>query len=98
MAMRQWPKFPSKEASCRDKAQEDMVAFHQSVLKSTTRARLVALVYLVCLVDLVHLVRFIQPNKPDEPNKPQSTSPIGLELPFILALMYSHRMMRGKRP
>jgi stress-induced morphogen len=38
MAMRQWPKFPSKEVSCRDETQEDMVAIHQPVLKSTTSA------------------------------------------------------------
>jgi hypothetical protein len=45
MAMRQWPKFPSKEVSCRDETQADMVAIHQPVLKSTTSAGLVALVY-----------------------------------------------------
>jgi hypothetical protein len=38
MAMRQWPKFPSKEVSCRDETQEYLVAIHQPVLKSTTRA------------------------------------------------------------
>jgi hypothetical protein len=95
MAMRQWPMFSSKEVSCRDETQEDMVAIHQPVLKSTTRVGLVALVY---LVDLVHLVSFLQPNKRDKPNKPQFAGPAGPELPFSLAVMYSYRMMRGERP
>jgi len=34
--MQQWLKFLSKEVSCRDETQEDMVAIHQPVLKSTT--------------------------------------------------------------
>jgi hypothetical protein len=87
MAMRQWPKFPRKEASCRDETQEDLVAIHQPVLKSTTSTGLVILVY---LVDLVHLVSFLQPNKRDKPNKPQFASPAGPELPFSSALMYPH--------
>jgi hypothetical protein len=89
--MRQWPNFPTKEVFCRDEAQEDMVAIHQPVLKSTTRAGLVALVY------LVHLVSFLQPNKRDKPNKPQPASFSGLALPLGLALMYSHPMMRVER-
>ena len=65
MAMRQWLMFSSKEVSCRDKTQEDMVAIHQPVLISTTRVGLVVLVY---LVDFVHLVSFLQPSKRDKPN------------------------------
>jgi hypothetical protein len=36
VVMQQWLKFLSKEVSCRDETQEDMVAIHQPVLKSTT--------------------------------------------------------------
>jgi hypothetical protein len=34
--MRQWLKFSSKVASCRDATRADVVAIHQHVLKSTT--------------------------------------------------------------
>jgi hypothetical protein len=82
-----------------------MVAIHQPVLKSTTSARgrdakkwMVALVCLVHLVGLVRPERPNRPNRPDRPDKPQFASSGGSELPFSLALMYSHRMMRGERP
>jgi hypothetical protein len=38
MDMRQWLKFSSKVASCRDATRADVVAIHQPVLKSTTSA------------------------------------------------------------
>jgi hypothetical protein len=55
MAMRQWPKFPSKEVPCRDETQEDMVAIHQPVLKSTTRAG--SLLWFVLFVWLEKITR-----------------------------------------
>ena len=38
MDMRQWLKFSSEVASCRDATRADVVAIHQHVLKSTTSA------------------------------------------------------------
>jgi hypothetical protein len=67
MDMRQWLKFSSKVASCRDATRADVVAIHQHVLKSTTRAGLVALVYLVCFVCVVEQNK---PENPDEPDRP----------------------------
>jgi hypothetical protein len=90
MAMQQWPKFSNKEASCRNKAQEDMVGFHQPVLKSTTSAGLVALVYLVCFVCLV------EQDKPDGPDKPQPATTSRSELPLGLRLEYSDKEMRSE--
>jgi len=90
MAMRQWPKFPSKEVSCRDETQADMVAIHQPVLKSTTSAGLVALVYLVCFVCLV------EQDKPDGPDKPQPATTSRSELPLGLRLEYSDNQMRSE--
>jgi len=66
MAMRQGLKFPCKALSLRDTMQVPLVAIHQPVLKSTTRAWLVALVDLVCFVCLVEQNK---PEKPDESDR-----------------------------
>jgi hypothetical protein len=90
MAMRQWPMFSSTEVSCRDGMQEDMVAIHQPVLKSTTRAGLLR--WFFWFVSFVWLEKNNQMNQTDEIEQIDSA------LPLNLALMYSHVEMRGERP
>ena len=65
-----------------------MVAIHQPVLKSTTRAGLVALVALVCFVCLV------EQNNPEKRDEPADE--IDRELPLGLAVMYSYLDATGE--
>ena len=69
MDIRQWLKFFGKVTSCRGAIRMDVVAIHQPMLKSTTRAGLVALVDVVCFVCLVEQHK---PEKLDEPDRPDS--------------------------
>jgi hypothetical protein len=81
--IRQWPKFPSKEVSCRDETQEDMVAIHQPVLKSTTSAT-------GWFIWFVWFVSFIWLNKTNKMNQTDEIDQIDSELPLSLTLGYSH--------
>ena len=75
MDIGQWLKFSGKVTSCRDAIRMDVVAIHQPMLKSTTRAG--AMLWLMWFVSFVWLNKSNQINQTDE---------IDSELPLGLAL------------
>ena len=81
MDIGQWLKFSGKVTSCRDAIRMDVVAIHQPMLKSTTRAG--SLLWLMWFVSCVWLNKSNQRN---QMNQTDEIDQIDCELPLGLAL------------